>query len=138
MGPENAERELYGHRASAEWLDAPAALGADEHKPFLETAPYPIAVFAREYGVLPDGRKVKHYYVRESVGIATGILITAIHHAGLVSLTYTPSPMAFLSDILGRPSNERPFLIPVVGFPAAEARAPALTKESLEEITTFL
>jgi len=138
LGAEKAERELYGHKASAEWLDALAPLGTDEHKPFLETAPYLIVVFAKKYGVLTDGRKVKHYYVQESVGIATGILITAIHHAGLVSLTYTPSPMAFLNEILGRPSNERPFLVLVVGYPAADAQAPALTKKSLEEIATFL
>jgi len=138
LGAEKAERELYGHKASAEWLHALAPLGTDEHKPFLETAPYLIVVFAKKYGVLPEGRKVKHYYVQESVGLATGILITAIHHAGLVSLTYTPSPMAFLSDILGRPSNERPFLVLVVGYPATEAQVPVLTKKSLEEIATFL
>ena len=92
-------------------------LGTNEHKPFLETAPYLIVIFAQSYGVLPDGRKVKHDYPHESVGIATGILITAIHHAGLVSLTHTPSPMGFLNELLGRPPQERPFLILVVGFP---------------------
>ena len=138
LGAEKAERELYGHKASAEWLDALAPLGTDEHKPFLETAPYLIVVFAKKYGVLPDGRKVKHYYVQESVGIATGILITAIHHAGLVSLTYTPSPMAFLNDILGRPPNERPFLVLVVGYPAADAQVPAIVRKPLEEIAAFL
>ena len=138
LGAEKAERELYGHKASAEWLDALAPLGTDEHKPFLETAPYLIVVFAKKYGVLTDGRKVKHYYVQESVGLATGLLLTAIHHAGLVSLTYTPSPMGFLNEILERPSNERPFLVLVVGYPAADARVPAITKKPLAEIATFV
>lgn len=132
------EAEFYAHRAPKEWLDALAPLGTDPHKPFLEIAPYLIAVFAQTYGVLPDGRRVKHYYAQESVGIATGVLITAIHHAGLVSLTHTPSPMGFLNSILNRPSNERPFLLLVVGFPAANARVPAITKKRLEEIATFL
>jgi hypothetical protein len=97
-----------------------------------------IAIFAQSYGVLPDGRKVKHYYAAESVGIATGILITAIHHAGLVSLTHTPSPMGFLNDILGRPANERPFLLLVVGYPASDARVPDITRKPLDEIATFV
>ena len=88
--------------------------------------------------MLPDGRKVKHYYAQESVGIATGILITAIHHAGLVSLTHTPSPMGFLNKILGRPSHERPFLVLVVGYPAEGATVPSITKKPLEEIATFV
>ena len=138
LGAEKVEREFYEHQASAEWLGALAPLGTGEQKSFLEAAPYLIVVFAQTHGVSADGRPVKHYYVRESVGIATGILITAVHHAGLVSLTYTPSPMAFLSDILGRPSNERPFLILVVGYPAADARVPAITRKPLEEIATFL
>jgi len=138
LGAEKAEHDFYESRASAEWLGALAPLGTDEHKAFLETAPYLIVVFAQKYGVLPDGRKVKHYYVQESVGLATGILITAVHLAGLVSLTYTPSPMAFLSDILDRPSNERPFLVLVVGYPAADAQVPVITKKPLEQITTFL
>src|SRR5262249_55501488 len=108
------EREFYTHRAPQEWLDALAPLGTDANKEFLETAPYLIVVFVQRYGLLPDGRTVKHYYATESVGIATGMLITALHHAGLVSLTHTPSPMDFLNDILGRPANERPFLILVV------------------------
>ena len=134
---EKEEHDFYHHRAPQEWLDALAPLGTDEHKPFLETAPYLIVIFAQTYGVLPDGRKVKHYYAQESVGIATGMLITAVHHAGLVSLTHTPSPMGFLNEILGRPANERPFLILVVGHPARDARVPAITKRSLEEIATF-
>src|SRR5688500_8833998 len=100
-GAEAEEREFYSGRAPQEWLDALAPLGTDADKPFLETAPYLIAIFAQSYGVLPDGRKVKNYYVQESVGIATGMLITALHHAGLASLTHTPSPMGFLNDILG-------------------------------------
>ena len=135
---EKEERDFYHHKAPPEWLDALAQLGTDEHKPFLETAPYLIVIFAKNHGVLSDGRKVKHYYPQESVGIATGILITAIHHAGLVSLTHTPSPMRFLNHILGRPSHERPFLILVVGYPADDARVPMITKKPLEEIATFL
>ena len=135
---EKEEHEFYHHKAPQEWLEALASLGTDEHKPFLETAPYLIVIFAQSYGVLPDGRKVKHYYAQESVGIAAGILITAIHHAGLVSLTHTPSPMGLLNDILGRPSHERPFLLLVVGYPAEGAQVPVITKKRLEEIATFL
>jgi nitroreductase len=136
-GAEAEERDFYQHRAPQEWLDALAPLGTDEHKPFLETAPCLIAIFAQSHGVLPDGRTVKHYYAQESVGIATGLLLTAIHHAGLVALTHTPSPMGFLNAILGRPKNERPFLLLVVGFPAAEAMVPAISRKPLEEIATF-
>ena len=137
-GAEKAEREFYGHKAPPEWLEALTPLGTGEQKPFLETAPYLIVVFGQKHGVRPDGRKVKHYYVQESVGLATGILIAAVHHAGLAALTYTPSPMAFLNDILGLPLNERPFLVLVVGYPAADAQVPALTKKPLEEIATFV
>ena len=135
---EREEYDFYHHKAPQEWLDALAPLGTNEHKPFLEDAPYLIVIFAESYGVLPDGRKVKHYYAQESVGIATGILITAVHHAGLASLTHTPSPMGFLNDILGRPARERPFLILVVGYPAEGATVPVITKKSLEEIATFV
>jgi iodotyrosine deiodinase len=135
---EKEEHEFYHHKAPPEWLEALAPLGTDEHKPFLEFAPYLIVILAQSYGVLADGRKVKHYYVQESVGIATGILITALHHAGLVSLTHTPSPMGFLNDLLGRPSHERPFLILVVGYPAEGAQVPMLAKKPLEEIATFI
>jgi len=113
-------------------------LGTDEHKPFLETAPHLIAVFAETYGRDPDGNKVKHYYVQESVGIAVGILVTAIHHAGLVSLTHTPSPMRFLNEILGRPENERPFLLLVVGYPADGAVVPDIRRKPLEQLATFI
>ncbi len=137
-GAEEEERDFYGGRAPAEWLEALAPLGTDEHKPFLETAPCLIVIFAQSFGLLPDGRKVKHYYAQESAGIATGILITAIHHAGLASLTHTPSPMGFLNEILGRPSHERPFLILVVGYPAEGATVPDISKKPLEEIATFV
>lgn len=135
---EQEERAFYHHKAPKEWLEALAPLGTDAHKPFLEDAPYLIVIFAQTYGVLPDGRKVKHYYAQESVGIATGILITAIHHAGLASLTHTPSPMGFLNEILGRPSHERPFLILVVGYPTAGATVPVISKKPLDEIATFV
>ena len=137
VAAEQEERAFYHGGAPQEWLDALAALGTDEHKPFLETAPYLIAIFAERYMLREDGSKVKNYYVQESVGIATGILITSLHHAGLATLTHTPSPMNFLNEILGRPSNERPFLLLVTGYPAGDARVPAITKKPLEEIATF-
>jgi iodotyrosine deiodinase len=135
---EEEERAFYRERAPTEWLEALAPLGTDEHKPFLERASYLIVVFAQSYGVTPGGGQVKHYYVAESVGIATGVLITALHHAGLASLTHTPSPMGFLNSILKRPSNERPFLILVVGYPAQDAQVPVITKKPLDEIATFI
>lgn len=135
---EKEEHEFYHHRAPPEWLAALEPLGTDENKPFLEAAPYLIVIFAQSYGVLPDGTRVKHYYAQESVGIATGILITAVHNAGLASLTHTPSPMAFLNQILGRPANERPFLILVVGYPADDAKVPMITRKPLSEIATFV
>jgi nitroreductase len=137
LAAEEEERAFYEGRAPDEWLQALQPLGTDASKPFLETAPYLITIFAQSYGVAPDGRKVKHYYVQESVGIATGLLITAIHHAGLVSLTHTPSPMNFLNDILGRPKNERPFLLLVVGYPAEAAKVPDMTKKPLSNIASF-
>ena len=132
------EREFYEHRASEEWLAALAPLGTDEHKPFLETAPYLIAVFLQKYGELPDGRKVKHYYPTESTGLATGMLITALHRAGLATLTHTPSPMKFLNEILGRPKSERPFLLLVVGYPDDDARVPDIRRKSLDEFTSWV
>jgi nitroreductase len=138
VAAEAEEREFYAHRASPEWLDALEPLGTDEHKPFLETAPWLIAVFLQKYGTLPDGRKVKHYYPVESTGLATGILITALHHAGLATLTHTPSPMKFLNDILGRPKSERPFLLLVVGYPMKGARVPDISRKPLEEFTSFV
>ncbi|MCH7933061.1 MAG: nitroreductase family protein [Gemmatimonadetes bacterium] len=138
IAAEEEERAFYRGRAPEEWLEALAPLGTDEAKPFLESAPYLIVVFGESYAVAKDGEKSKNYYVTESVGIATGMLITAIHRAGLVSLTHTPSPMAFLNEILGRPQNERPFLILVVGFPSPDATVPQLRRKSLEEIATFM
>ena len=138
VAAEIEEREFYRGGAPQEWLDALAALGTDEHKPFLETAPCLIAIFAERYQLFDDGRRVKNYYVQESVGIATGMLITGLHHAGLATLTHTPSPMGFLNEILGRPANERPFLILVVGYPAEDARVPRITKKPLEKIASFL
>lgn len=135
---EAEEHEFYTRRATPEWLEALAPLGTDENKPFLENAPYLIAVFVQRYRFLPDGRQMKHYYAHESVGIATGILITALHHCGLATLTHTPSPMNFLNQILQRPENERPFLLLVTGYPAADARVPVITKKPLLEIATFL
>ena len=134
---EEEEKEFYTKRAPKEWLDALAPLGTDEHKPFLEKAPFLIAIFAKSFDVLPDGRKVKQYYSQESVGIACGILITAVHNAGLVSLTHTPSPMSFLNRILGRPNNERPFLLLVVGYPEEGAKVPNIKKKFLGEIVTY-
>ncbi|MPZ17170.1 MAG: nitroreductase family protein [Luteitalea sp.] len=134
---EAEEREFYEKRAPQEWLDALAALGTDWRKPFLEAAPHLIAIFAETYGVLSDSRRVKHYYVQESVGLATGLLIAAVHHAGLVSLTHTPSPMGFLNTILGRPSHERPFLLLVVGYPAEDVEVPVITKKPFDACVTF-
>jgi nitroreductase len=137
LSAEKEEYEFYHKRAPQTWLDALAPFGVDENKPYLEVAPYLIVIFGQSYGVLPDGRKVKNYYVTESVGIATGILITALHNAGLVTLTHTPSPMGFLNQILKRPNNERPYLILVTGYPADDARVPVITKKPLSEIATF-
>ena len=131
---EAEEREFYATRATPEWLAALAPLGTDPSKPFLETAPALIAIFGEAYGEREDGSRVKHYYVTESVGIATGLLIAAIHHAGLASLTHTPSPMGFLNEILGRPARERPFLLLVVGYPAADAQVPDITRKPLDAI----
>lgn len=140
VAAEAEEREFYATRAPAEWLEALAPLGTGPDKPFLDHAPYLIAIFAQSYGELPGGRRVKHYYVSESVGIATGMLIAALHHAGLATLTHTPSPMGFLNDILGRPPNERPYLLLVVGYPAEGAQVPAYAarKKPLAEIATFI
>lgn len=135
---ETEERAFYEERAPQEWLEALAPLGTDWRKPFLERAPYLIAIFAQRYGLTGSGQKVKNYYVQESVGIATGILITALHQAGLATLTHTPSPMAFLGKILKRPANEKPFLLLVVGYPAEDAQVPAISKKSLDEIASFV
>ena len=137
VAAEKEEKGFYSTRAPKEWLDVLAPLGTDSHKPFLETAPYLIAIFAQNYGVDKDGKKSKHYYVNESVGIATGLLVSAIHYSGLASLTHTPSPMRFLNQILDRPDSERPFLLLIVGYPAADAKVPDIRRKSLSEITTY-
>ena len=137
IAAEKEEKEFYSKRAPKEWLEALSPLGTDENKPFLEDAPYIIAIFSKSYDVLPDGEKVKQYYPLESVGIACGILITAIHQAGLVSLTHTPSPMNFLNKILDRPKNEKPFLLLVVGYPVENTKVPNITKKELNEIVSY-
>jgi nitroreductase len=137
IAAEEEERAFYGGRAPEEWLEALAPLGTDAEKPFLEIAPWLIAVFVQKYGVLPDGRVRKHYYPVESVGIATGFLIAALHHAGLATLTHTPSPMKFLNEILGRPAHEKPFLLLVAGHPSEEARIPRLERKRFEDVASF-
>lgn len=138
LAAEEEEHRFYTQRASPEWLAALEPLGTDENKPFLETAPYLIAIFVQRYGLTPSGERIKHYYAQESVGIATGILITALHHAGLATLTHTPSPMNFLNEILKRPENESPFLLLVAGYPAEDAQVPDIHKKSLKQFATFI
>ena len=133
---ERAEREFYA-TAPQDWLDALAPLGTDADKPYLETAPWLIAVFAQRYGITGDGARRTHYYVMESVGIATGLLIAALHHAGLASLTHTPNPMGFLNELLERPANERAVMLVVTGYPAPDAVVPRLQRKPLESIATF-
>lgn len=138
VAAEAEEQEFYEHRAPSEWLEALAALGTTAEKPFLEKAPWLIAIFSQPYEVRPDGKKVKHYYATESVGIATGFLITALHLAGLASLTHTPSPMGFLNKLLHRPAHEKPFLLLVVGYPTDDALVPDIRRKPLSEISSFL
>jgi len=138
IGAEEEERAFYAGRAGEEWLDALAHLGTDDNKPFLETAPWLIAIFAQRWGVDAEGNKIKHYYVPESVGIATGFLIAALHDAGLATLTHTPAPMNFLNAICGRPDNEKALILLVVGYPKEDCLVPAIGKKPLEEIATFL
>ena len=138
LAAEEEERRFYSESASDEWLSALKPLATGPQKQFLETAPYLIVIFRENYALDDMGNKIKHYYVRDSVGIATGILITAIHNAGLVSLTHTPSPMQFLNQILQRPKNETPTMILVVGYPADKVRVPSIQKKKLDDIATFL
>jgi nitroreductase len=138
IAAEKEEKEFYSHRAPKAWLEALAPLGTDSNKPFLEIAPWLIAVFAQPFRILSDGTRSPTYYAIESVGIATGILVTAVHSCGLVSLTHTPSPMGFLNRILGRPSYEKPFVLLVVGHPAENALVPDIERKPLEEISSFL
>jgi iodotyrosine deiodinase len=135
---EREETDFYDRRAPNDWLEALAPLGTDPHKPFLETAPYLIVIFAEQHGVGTDGESIKNYYVAESVGIATGMLIAALHHAGLACLTHTPAPMRFLNELLGRPRHERPYLILVTGYPDAGAEVPEISKKSLAEQVEFV
>jgi len=134
---EKIECEFYKSDATRTWVKALGHLGTDHNKPFLEIAPYLIVIFSHLYGLLPNGQKKKHYYVTESVGIASGMLIAALHHAGLVSLTYTPSKMRFLNTILSRPKNEKPFMILVVGYPAKDTVVPEISKKTLKDIAIF-
>lgn len=135
---EKEERAFYEHRAPEAWLNALSNLGTHAQKPFLDQASCLIAIFAQKYGIDVEGKKIKHYYVKESVGIATGLLINALHHAGLVSLTYTPSPMNFLNKILNRPLNEKAFMILVTGYPKKDVTVPKISKKAFEEIATII
>ena len=132
------EKEFYEVRAPKEWLDDLNQFGTDWNKPFLEKAPYLIVVFSKKFDINDDGTKRKNYYVSESVGIASGLLLAALHNAGLVTLTHTPSPMAFLSDILNRPPSDKPYLIIPVGFPSENAEVPNIKKKTFKEICTIL
>lgn len=138
LAAEEEEREFYGHRASDEWLDALKQFGTDANKPFLEAAPWLIAIFIQKFSEDEHGEKVKHYYPTESTGLATGLLITALHEAGLATLTHTPSPMKFLNEILGRPKTERPFLLLVVGYPAEDCEVPDIKRKTLDEFASFI
>lgn len=138
VAAEKEEKEFYEHRAPKAWLEALAPLGTDSNKPFLETAPWLIAVFAQPFRILEDGTRSPTYYAIESVGIATGILVTALHSCGLVSLTHTPSPMGFLNRILGRPSYEKPFMLLVVGHPAENALVPDIARKPIDAISSFV
>lgn len=137
LAAEAEEQAFYAHRAPPEWLEALKPLGTDWRKPFLETAPVLIAVFGERSGRDAQGRPLKRYYVQESVGLATGLLIAALHRSGLATLTHTPSPMGFLNEVLRRPLNERPFLLLVVGHPAPEARVPRIRRKELAEFVEF-
>ncbi len=137
VAAEAEERKSYEERMPDEWLEALAPLGVDWHKPFLEVVPWIVVVFEELFGFYDDGRKRKNYYVRESVGIACGMFIAALHNMGLVTLTHTPSPMNFLRDILGRPRNEKPYILFPVGYPAADAEVPDLERKSLEEVAIW-
>jgi nitroreductase len=137
LAAETEEREFYNRRAPKAWLKALEPLDTDAKKPYLETAPYLIVVFQRNYETDANGERIKQYYAGESVGIATGILLTALHHAGLATLTHTPNPMGFLRSLLGRPSNERAVMIVVVGYPAKGAKVPDIGRKTLADIASF-
>lgn len=139
VAAEAEERRSYeGGRMPAEWRAALASLGTDWHKPFLDIAPWVVVLFEQVHGWFPDGAVRKHYYARESVGIACGVFITAIHRMGLATLTHTPAPMRFLREILERPANERPFVVLPVGYPADDCMVPDLTRKSVEDVAVFV
>lgn len=135
---EEEERIFYAERATPEWLEALAPIGTDWRKPFLETAPWIVVLFAQSVGLDEAGEKVKHYYVQESCGIAAGFFIAALHRVGLATLTHTPSPMRFLNEILGRPPHERPFILFPIGYPADDAAVPDLTRKSLDDVAVWI
>ena len=135
---EEEERLNYQGRMPPEWLEALAPLGTDEHKPHLTEAPWVIVMFRRSYGLREDGTRRPYYYTQESCGIAAGVFICAVHDMGLATLTHTPSPMGFLSELLERPASEKPFLVMPVGYPAADARVPDLSRKALDDIAIFL
>ena len=134
---EAEERAFYEGRAPDDWLDALAPIGTDAEKPFLETAPWLVVLFAERYGVAPDGTRRKNYYVQESCGIAAGLFVAALHHMGLATLTHTPSPMGFLQQLLGRPAHEVPFILFPVGYAAPGATVPDLRRKSLDEVAVW-
>ncbi len=135
---EQEEKEFYAHRASAEWLKMLEPLGTDAHKPFLESAPWLIAVFLKKFSTDEQGNRLKNYYTAESVGISCGFLLCALHWAGLATLTHTPSPMKFLNELLERPKSERPYMLIVTGYPAEDAKVPVIGKYALEKISNFM
>ena len=135
---EAEERIFYEGRAGDEWLAALKQLGTDWRKPFLETAPWLIVCFGQRYGIAPDGSHIKHYYVPESVGIAMGFLIAALHHSGLATLTHTPSPMGFLNEICRRPAHEKPYVLLVAGYPADGCTVPRIEKKTLDEVSSWI
>ena len=138
IAAEQEEYENYvGGRMPPEWLEALAPLGTDWHKPYLETAPWLVVCFKQSYGLAPAGEKITNYYVNESAGIACGLFIAALHHMGLVTLTHTPSPMGFLSTILKRPENEKPYILFPVGYPARDAKVPDIRRKALAEIVQW-
>jgi nitroreductase len=137
VAAEEEEKENYERRMSDEWLEALQPFDTDWQKPFLETAPWLVVCFAENYGIDEEGEKVKNYYVQESVGIACGLFIAAVHRAGLATLTHTPSPMKFLGEILGRPSNERPYILFPVGYPTPDAEVPDLDRKPLDAIVQW-
>jgi iodotyrosine deiodinase len=138
VAAEEEEKAFYDGRAGAEWIEALRHLGTGWEKPFLETAPWLIAIFGQRYGTAPDGGKVKHYYVPESVGIASGFLIAALHNAGLATLTHTPSPMGFLNEICGRPDNEKAYILLVAGYPAEDCTVPKIAKKTLDQVSVWM